>query len=43
MRAKTYFPPNEPSYTVEEFCLAERISRAMLYTILEAGQRPPLL
>lgn len=40
MRAKEYLPPNEPSYTVEEFCLAERISRAMLYAFWKQGKGP---
>ena len=37
------FIPFEPSYTVDEFCKAERISRVALYDIVEAGQRPALL
>jgi hypothetical protein len=31
---------NDPSYTVNEFCAAERISRAMLYKIWDQGKGP---
>jgi hypothetical protein len=32
--------PYEPSYTVSEFCEAERISRVMLYEIWKQGRGP---
>ena len=40
MRAKEHLPPNEASYTVEEFCLAERMCRAMLYRLWKEGKGP---
>jgi hypothetical protein len=30
----------DPSYTVDEFCDAERISRSMLYKLWSQGQGP---
>jgi hypothetical protein len=32
--------PYEPSYTVDEFCVAERISRVMLYEDWKHGNGP---
>jgi hypothetical protein len=31
---------SEPSYTIAEFCTAERISRAHLYNLWKRGQGP---
>jgi hypothetical protein len=31
---------SDPSYTVSEFCAAERISRAMLYKLWSQGKPP---
>jgi hypothetical protein len=31
---------NEPSYTINEFCTAERLSRGMLYKLWDAGKGP---
>jgi hypothetical protein len=36
----TNFTPYEPSYTVDEFCEAERISRVMLYEDWKYGNGP---
>jgi hypothetical protein len=36
----TNSPPYEPSYTVDEFCTAERISRVMLYEAWKRGKGP---
>ena len=36
---KPDFIPFEPSYTVDEFCKAERISRVKLYERVEARRR----
>jgi hypothetical protein len=33
-------PPHEPSYTVDEFCAAERISRVKLYEMWKLGHGP---
>jgi hypothetical protein len=33
-------PPYEPSYTVSEFCAAERISRVALYDFWKQGKGP---
>ena len=37
---KPDFIPFEPSYTVDEFCKAERISRVALYEMWKQGQGP---
>jgi hypothetical protein len=34
------FTPHEPSYTVDEFCKAERISRVKLYDDWKQGTGP---
>ena len=34
------YPDTNQSYTVNEFCKAERISRAMLYKLWSQGQGP---
>ena len=34
------FIPHEPSYTVNEFCVAERISRVALYDFWKQGKGP---
>jgi hypothetical protein len=34
------FIPYEPSYTVDEFCKAERISRVALYGMWKDGRGP---
>jgi len=34
------FPIFQPSYTVDEFCAAERISRSMLYALWKQGCGP---
>ena len=34
------FIPHEPSYTVNEFCVAERISRVALYDFWKQGRGP---
>ena len=36
----TNFTPYEPSYTVDEFCMAERISRVALYDMWKHGRGP---
>jgi hypothetical protein len=36
----TNFVPHEPSYTVCEFCEAERISRVALYAFWKQGKGP---
>jgi len=36
----TNFIPHEPSYTVDEFCKAERISRVALYSMWRDGRGP---
>ena len=37
---KPDFIPFEPSYTVDEFCKAERISRVALYAMWKQGHGP---
>ena len=39
MSDPNYIPP-EPSYTVSEFCAAERISRVALYQCWKHGKGP---
>ncbi len=34
------FLPNEPTYTIAEFCAAERISRVRLYEFWKHGHGP---
>lgn len=34
------FTPYEPSYTVDEFCTVERISRVKLYDLWKHGRGP---
>jgi hypothetical protein len=34
------FIPKDPSYTVDEFCKAERISRVRLYELWKLGHGP---
>ena len=34
------FTPQDPSYTVDEFCTAERISRVALYAMWKSGCGP---
>ena len=34
------FTPHEPSYTVDEFCAAERVSRVKLYEFWKQGKGP---
>jgi hypothetical protein len=34
------FIPHEPSYTVDEFCKSERISRVALYDFWKRGKGP---
>jgi hypothetical protein len=36
----TNFTPHEPSYTVDEFCTVERISRVKLYGFWKSGHGP---
>jgi hypothetical protein len=36
----TDFIPHEPSYTVDEFCKAERVSRVKLYELWKRGEGP---
>ena len=40
MKAREFIPPREPSYTVDEFCLAERLSRVALYKMWQQGKGP---
>jgi hypothetical protein len=40
MMGGTDFIPHEPSYTVDEFCKAERISRVALYDFWKQGRGP---
>jgi hypothetical protein len=40
MDEKTTFIPPEPSYTVDEFCAAERVSRVRLYELWKLGHGP---
>jgi hypothetical protein len=37
---ETNFIPHEPSYTVDEFCKAERISRVKLYELWKISRGP---
>ena len=37
---ETNFIPHDPSYTVDEFCKAERISRVALYAMWKQGHGP---
>ena len=34
------FTPADPSYTVDEFCAAERLSRVRLYQLWKEGKGP---
>jgi len=34
------FTPYQPSYTVDEFCAAERVSRVALYDMWKQGRGP---
>ena len=38
--SETNFIPHDPSYTVDEFCKAERISRVRLYELWKHGHGP---
>ena len=40
MRARDVLPPFEASYSVDEFCLAERMSRVSLYAMWKQGKGP---
>jgi hypothetical protein len=40
MVTESKFIPFEPSYTVDEFCNAERISRVALYDMWRQGRGP---
>jgi hypothetical protein len=40
MRARDVLPPFERSYSVDEFCLAERLSRVALYKMWQEGKGP---
>jgi hypothetical protein len=40
MMSDTNFIPHEPSYTVDEFCKTERISRVALYSMWRDGKGP---
>ena len=40
MKARDYLPPTEPTYTIDEFCIAERISRVALYEFWKRGKGP---
>ena len=40
MSEKTKLLLHEPSYTVDEFCAAERISRVKLYEMWKGGKGP---
>lgn len=33
----------EPSYTVDEFCQAERIGRVLFYKLLKSGRGPRIM
>jgi hypothetical protein len=37
---KSNFIPHEPSYRIDEFCAAERISRVSLYQMWKEGRGP---
>jgi len=40
MMSDPNFTPYEPSYTVDEFCAAERISRVRLYELWKQDKGP---
>jgi hypothetical protein len=40
MRARDVLPPFERSYSVDEFCLSERMSRVSLYAMWKQGKGP---
>ena len=40
MRTRDVLPPHERSYSVDEFCLAERMSRVSLYAMWKQGKGP---
>jgi hypothetical protein len=40
MQAREIIQPHEPSYSVDEFCIAERISRVALYAFWKQGKGP---
>jgi hypothetical protein len=40
MRTRDVLPPHERTYTVDEFCLAERMSRVSLYAHWQRGKGP---
>ena len=39
MRDHSYIPP-DPTYTIDEFCASERISRVALYALWKNGDGP---
>jgi hypothetical protein len=40
MKARTPIPLTEPSYTPDEFCITERISKVSLYSMWKQGKGP---
>ena len=40
MKARDVLPPFERSYSVDEFCLSERMSRVSLYAMWKQGKGP---
>jgi len=40
MRTRDVLPPHERTFTVDEFCLAERMSRVSLYALWKQGKGP---
>jgi hypothetical protein len=40
MRVRDVLPPFEQTYSVDEFCLSERISRVALYAFWKRGKGP---
>ena len=40
MKARDYLPPTEPTYTIAEFGIAERISRVALSAFWKRGKGP---
>jgi hypothetical protein len=40
MRVRNPIPPVEPSYTPDEFCISERISKVSLYAMWKQGKGP---
>ena len=40
MRTRDGLPPLEPTYSVDEYCLAERMSRVALYSMWNGGKGP---